>query len=277
MRALATQLSLQMGVPFVIDNKPGGSYVIGTMDLVRSAPDGYTLAYGNVVSLATNRALLSSIPYDVDKDLTLISNAVRLVNMMVVNNNLPVKNVGELIAYAKKNPGKLAFGSDGNGTTAHLGVELFKSMTGTYMLHVPYRAATSAVTDLMGGAIQLMMVNTPVAAPHAQAGRVRAIGISSSQRIPTFADVPTIAESGVPGFEVVAWGGLIGPANMPKALVTRLNAEVRTALASPVLRERFKSLGAEAEPSTPEEFRELSRRETLKWAKVVKFSGAKID
>ena len=277
MRTLATQLSLQMGVPFVIDNKPGGSYVIGTMDLVRSPPDGYTLAYGNVVSLATNRALLSSIPYDVDKDLTLISNAVRLVNMMVVNNNLPVKNVGELIAYAKKNPGKLAFGSDGNGTTAHLGVELFKSMTGTYLLHVPYRAATSAITDLMGGGIQLMMVNTPVAAPHAQAGRVRAIGISSSQRVPTFPDVPTIAESGVPGFEVVAWGGLIGPANMPKELVTRLNAEVRTALANPALRERFKSLGAEAEPSTPEEFRELSRRETLKWAKVVKFSGAKID
>ena len=122
-----------------------------------------------------------------------------------------------------------------------------------------------------------MMVNTPVAAPHAQAGRVRAIGISSSQRVATFPDVPTIAESGVPGFEVVAWGGLIGPANMPKELVTRLNAEIRTALTSPVLRERFKSLGAEAEPSTPEEFRELSRRETLKWAKVVKFSGAKID
>ena len=172
MRVLATQLSLQMGVPFVIDNKPGGSYVIGTMDLVRSPPDGYTLAYGNVVSLATNRALLPSIPYDVDKDLTLISNAVRVVNLMVATNSLPVRNVPELIAYAKKNPGKLAFASDGNGTTAHLGVELFKSMTGTYMLHVPYRAATSAMTDLIGGGIQLMMVNTPVAAPQALA-RVR--------------------------------------------------------------------------------------------------------
>ena len=277
MRALALQLSQQMGVPFVIDNKPGGSYVIGTMDLVRSPADGYTLAYGNVVSLATNRSLLSNVPYDVDKDLTLISNAVRVVNLMVVNNSLPVKNVPELIAYAKKNPGKLAFASDGNGTTAHLGVELFKSMTGTYMLHVPYRAATAAITDLIGGGIQLMMVNTPVAGPHAQAGRVRALGISSSQRTATYPDIPTIAESGVPGFEVVAWGGLIGPANMPKELVTRLNAEVRTALASPAVRERFKALGAETDPSTPEDFRELSRRETAKWAKVVKFSGAKID
>lgn len=277
MRALATQLSLQMGVPFVIDNKPGGSHVIGVMDLVRSPPDGYTLAYGNVVSLATNRALLSSVPYDVDKDLTLISNAVRVVNMMVVNNSLPVRNVPELIAYAKKNPGKLAYASDGNGTTAHLGVELFKSMTGTYMLHVPYRAATSAITDLIGGGIQLMMVNTPVAAPQAQAGRVRALGMSSDKRLAAFPDIPTIAESGVPGFEVVAWGGVIGPANMPKELVARLNAEIRTALANPVLRERFKSLGADTDPSTPEEFRELSIRETAKWAKVVRFSGAKID
>jgi tripartite-type tricarboxylate transporter receptor subunit TctC len=277
MRALATQLSLQMGVPFIIDNKPGGSYTIGTMDLVRSPPDGYTLAYGNVVSLATNRSLLPNIPYDIDKDLTLISNAVRVVNLMVVNNNLPVKSVRELIAYAKKNPGKLAFASDGNGTTAHLGMELFKSMTQTYMLHVPYKAATSGLTDLMGGGVQLMMINSPVVGPHAQAGRVRALGISGSQRSSTYPEIPTIAEAGVPGFEVVAWGGLMAPGNLPKELVTRLNTEIRTALANPVVRERFKALGAETDPSTPEEFRELARRETEKWARVIKFSGAKID
>lgn len=277
MRTLALQLSQQMGVPFVIDNKPGGSYVIGTMDLVRSPADGYTLAYGNVVSLATNRSLLVNVPYDVDKDLTLISNALRLVNLMIVNNNLPVRSVPELISYAKKNPGKLAFASDGNGTTSHLGMELFKSMTGTYMLHVPYRAVSAAITDLIGGSVQVMMVNTPVSGPHAQAGRVRALGISSSQRTSTYPDIPTIAESGVPGFEVVAWGGIVGPANMPKEIVARLNAEIRTALASPAVRERFKALGAETDPGTPEEFRELARRETVKWAKVVKFSGAKID
>jgi tripartite-type tricarboxylate transporter receptor subunit TctC len=277
MRALAQQMSAQMGVPIVIDNKPGGSYTIGTMDLVHSAPDGYTLAYGNVVSLATNKSLLPNVPYNVDKDLTLISNALRLSNLLIVNNNLPVKNVQELIAYAKKNPGKLAFASDGNGTTAHLGVELFKYMTGTDMLHVPYRAATAAMTDLISGGVQLMIINTPVSGPQAQSGRVRALGISSAQRSATYPDIPTIAEAGVPGFEVVAWGGIVGPANMPKDIVARLNTEIHTALASPAVRERFKALGAETEPSTPEQFLDLSRRETVKWAKIVKISGARID
>lgn len=277
MRALGQQLSVQMGVPVVIDNKPGGSYVIGTMDLVKSAPDGYTLAYGNVVSLATNKSLLPTVPYDVDKDLTLISNTLRLSNLMIVNNDLPVKTVPELVAYAKKNPGKLAFASDGNGTTAHLGVELFKATTGIHMLHVPYRAATAAVTDLIGGGIQMMMINTPVSGPLAQSGKVRALGISSPQRSSTYPDIPTIAESGVPGFEVTAWGGIIAPANLPKDIVARLNSEIRTALASPAVRERFKMLGADTAPSTPEEFRELSRVETAKWAKIVKFSGARID
>ncbi len=277
MRALATQLSTQLGVPIVIDNRPGGSYLIGTMELVRSPPDGYTLGYGNIVSLATNRSLIADMPYDVDKDLTLISNALRVSNLLVVNNDLPIRSVAELIAYAKKNPGKLAFASDGNGTTAHLGGELFKSMTGTDMLHVPYKAATAAVTDLIGGSVQLMIVNTPVSGPLVQAGRARALGISSSRRSPTYPDIPTIAESGVPGFEVVAWGGIVGPAHMPKEIVARLNVEIRTALASAVVRERFKALGAETDPGTPEEFRELARRETAKWAKVVKFSGAKVD
>ena len=276
MRALAQQLAAQMGVSIIIDNKPGGSYVIGTMDLVRSPPDGYTIAYGNVVSLATNKSLLANIPYDVDKDLTLVGNALRVSNLMIVNNDVPVKTVPELIAYAKKNPGKLAFASDGNGTTAHLGVELFKAMTGTHLLHVPYRAATSAVTDLIGGGIQLMMVNAPVSGPLVQAGKARALGISSPQRSPTYPDIPTIAES-VPGFEVTAWGGIVGPANMPKDVVNRLNAELRTALASPAVRERFRLLGAEPAPSSPEEFLALSRSETVKWAKIVKFSGARVD
>lgn len=276
MRTLAQQLSLQMGVPFVIDNKPGGSYVIGTTDLVRSPADGYTLAYGNVVSLATNRSLIANVPYDVDRDLTLVANTLRVSNLMIVNNDLPVRSVPELIAYARRNPGKVVFASDGNGTTAHLGLELFKSMTQTYMLHVPYRAATAAMTDLISGNVQLMMVNTPVSGPQAQAGRVRALGISSAQRSGTYPDIPPIADA-VPGFEVVAWGGLIAPANLPKDIVARLNAEVRKALASPAVRDRFKALGAETDYLPPEEFRELARRETVKWQKVVKFSGAKLD
>ncbi len=277
MRTLATQLSQQMGVPFVIDNKPGASFVIGTMEVVRAAPDGYTLGYGNIVSLATVRSLMSKVPYEVDKDLTLISNTVRVVNMLVVNNNLPVKNVSELIAYAKKNPGKQVQGTGGNGTSGHLGGELFRSMTQTSMLHVPYKATTAAIIDLISGEVQVMLENTPVLGPHVQAGRMRALGISGAQRSPNYPDIPTIAESGVPGFEVVAWGGIIAPANMPKELVTRLNAEIRTALASPAVRERFKALDAEVDPSTPEEFRELSRRETAKWAEIVRISGAKLD
>jgi tripartite-type tricarboxylate transporter receptor subunit TctC len=276
MRTLANQLSQQMGVPFVIDNKPGGSYVIGTMELVKAAPDGYTLAYGNVVSLATNKSLMANVPYDVEKDLTLVANALRVSNLMIVNNNVPVKSVPELIDYAKKNPGKLAFASDGNGTTAHLGVEMFKAMTGVQMLHVPYKAAASAMNDLMGGGVQLMMANTPVAGPQAQAGRVRAIGISSPHRSPTYPDIPAIADA-VPGFEVTAWGGIVGPAHLPKEIVARLNAEIRTALNAPAVRERFKALGAEIDPSSPEEFLELSRRETVKWAKIIKQSGARID
>jgi len=277
MRTLCDQLSRQMGVPFIIDNKPGASYVIGTMETVRAPADGYTLAYGNIVSLATNKALLSNVPYDVDKDLTLIGKAFRVVNMMIVNNNLPVKNVRELIDYAKKNPGKIAFGSGGNGTTDHLGVELFKAMTGTHLLHVPYKGTSNALTDLQGGSIQLMMSNTPIAGPAAQAGRVRALAVSSKTRSPSYPDVPTLDESGVPGFEVISWGGVMGPANLPPDVVARLNSELRKALASPAVQERFKALGAEADPSSPEEFRELSRRETEKWAKVVKFSGAKLD
>jgi tripartite-type tricarboxylate transporter receptor subunit TctC len=277
MRVLAAQLQRQMGVPFVIDNRPGGAYVIGTLELIHAPADGYTLAYGNIVSLATNRSLMPRLPYDVDKDLTLISNTLRLSNLLIVNNSLPVKNVGELIAYAKKNPGKLAFGSDGNGTTAHLGGELFKTMTGTDMLHVPYRAATTALSELIGGGIQVMIINTPVSGPQAQAGRVRALGISSAQRLPTYPDIPTIAESGVPGFEVSAWGGIVAPAHLPKELVTRLNTEIRTALGNASVRDAFKTLGAETDPSTPEQFQELARSETIKWAKVVQASGAKID
>lgn len=276
MRALALELSNQMGVPFIVENKPGASYVIGTMELIRAAPDGYTLAYGNVVSLATNSSLLAKIPYKVE-DLTLISNAFRIVNILAVNKDVPVKTIQELIVYAKQHPGKLAFGSDGNGTTSHLGMEYFKSMAGIELLHVPYKGAAAAVTDLQGGGIQLMMMNTPVAAPHLEAGRLRALGISDSKRSPAFPTVPTISESGLTGYEVFAWGGLVGPANMPKDIVDRLNQEVRKALASPALQEKFKTFGASATPSTPEEFLALSRAETKKWAAVIQASGAKID
>jgi tripartite-type tricarboxylate transporter receptor subunit TctC len=277
MRILAQQLSAQMGVAFVVENKPGASFVLGTMDIVRAPPDGYTLGYGNIVSLSINKSLLASVPYDVEKDLTLVSNCVRVFNLLAVNNKLPVGSVQELVAYAKKNPGKLTTGSSGNGTTGHLGAELFKAMTGTFIVHVPYKGSPQAINDLMAGQIDMMFDNISSIGPHAKAGRVKGIAVSGPRRSPVFPDLPTIAEAGVPGYETVAWGGVIGPAKLPPEVVSRLGREVRAALAAPTVIERFKQLDTEPDGGTPEEFMALVKRETPKWAEVIRRSGAKVD
>src|SRR5437764_2590222 len=235
MRILVQQLSQQMNVPFVVENKPGASYVLGTMDIVKAPPDGYTLGYGNIVSLAINRSLLPSLPYDVERDLTLISNVTHVFNLLAVNNDLPVRSVRELIDYAKKNPGKLTNGSSGNGTTGHLGGELFKSMTGVDIVHVPYKGSAQAINDLIGGQIQVMFDNVPSIGPHVKAGRVRGLGVSAPKRAASFPDIPTIAEAGVPGYETNSWGGIIGPARLPREVVLKLSAEIRTALRAAAL------------------------------------------
>ena len=276
-RTLADALGREMGVAIVVENRPGASNVIGTMEIVKAAPDGYTLGYGNIVSLSINRSLLASVPYDVERDLTLISNCWRVSNVLVVNNDVPVKSVRELVDYAKKHPDKLAMASGGNGTTGHLSGELFKAMTGISMLHVPYRGGGQAVTDVMGGQAQVMFDNISLLAPYAKAGRVRALAVTGARRSPVFPDLPTVAEAGITGYETVSWGGIIGPAGLPKAIVDKVNADIRKALANPALRERFKTLDTEPDGGTPQEFVELVRRETPKWAEVVKRSGAKVD
>ena len=276
MRILTEQMSKQMGQPFIVENKPGGSFVPGTMDIVKAAPDGYTLGYGNIVSLATNKYLLPNIPYDVEKDLTLISNCVVVFNMLAVSPSLPVKTVAELIDYAKKNPGKLSNGSSGNGTTGHLGGELFKHMAGVNIVHVPYKGSAQAINDLMSGNIQVMFDNVPSIGPHAKAGRVRALGVSSPKRAATMPDVPAISET-VPGYETDSWGGVIGPARLPREIVTRLHAEIRKALAAPSVQERYRQLETEADGGTPEEFLARVKREQPKWEQVIKRSGAKVD
>src|SRR3954454_11046404 len=215
MRILTQQMSQQMNVPIVVENKPGASYVLGTMDLVKAPPDGYTLGYGNIVSLAINRSLLPSLPYDVERDLTLVSNVTFVFNMLAVSNDLPVRSVAELIAYAKKNPGKLTNGSSGNGTTGHLGAELFKTMAGVDIVHVPYKGSAQAISDLMGGQIQVMFDNVPSIGPHVKAGRVRGLGVSSPRRAASFPDIAAIGET-VPGYETNSWGGVIGPAKLPR-------------------------------------------------------------
>src|SRR2546423_3513353 len=277
MRILLQQLSQRMNVPFVVENKPGASFVLGPMDVVKAPPDGYTLGYGNIVSLAINRSLLPSLPYDVEKDLTLISNVTHVFNLLAVSNNLPVHTVAELIDYAKRNPGKLTNGSSGNGTTGHLGGELFKAMTGIEVVHVPYKGSAQAINDLMGGQIQVMFDNVPSIGPHVKAGRVRGLGVSAPKRAASFPDIPTIAEAGVPGYETNSWGGIIGPAKLPRDIVLRLNKEIRTALAAPPVVERYKQLDTDPDAGTPEEFLELVRRETPKWGEVIRRSGAKVD
>jgi tripartite-type tricarboxylate transporter receptor subunit TctC len=276
MRILVQQLSAQMGQPFVVENKPGAAFVPGTMDIVKAAPDGYTLGYGNIVSLAVNRTLLPKLPYDVEKDLTLISNCVLGFNMLVVTNGLPVKNVRELIEYAKKNPGKLTNASSGNGTTGHLGGELFKFMTGTDIVHVPYKGSPQAINDLISGNIQVMFDNSSSISPHVKSGRVRALGVSAPKRSALFPDIPAIAEV-VPGYETNTWGGVMGPARLPAEITKTLSLEIRRALSTPAVAERYRQLDTEPDGSGPEAFLELVRKETPKWGEVIRRSGAKID
>jgi tripartite-type tricarboxylate transporter receptor subunit TctC len=277
MRILTAEMSKRLGVPFVIINKPGANFVIGTMDIVKAPPDGYTLGYGNIVSLAINYGLLPSVPYEIDKDLTLISNCVRVFNLLAVNNAVPVGSVRELIDYAKKYPDKLVMASGGNGTTGHLGGELFKAMTGTTMLHVPYRGSAQAINDVISGEAHVIFDNLASIARYAKAGRVRALGVSGLRRSPLFPDIPTIAEAGVPGYQTIAWGGIIGPAKLPKDIVEKLHREIVAALQSPAVRKRFAELDTDPDGSTPLEFLELTRRERPRWAEVIKRSGAKLD
>jgi len=276
-RILATELVKQMGQQIVIDNRPGGAQTIGTDMVVHATPDGYTIGYANVVTLAINKSLLPKQPYDPDKDLVLIGQFLSTFNLLAVTNTLPVKSVRELIDYAKRNPGKLLNASAGNGTTGHLGGELFKIMTGTQIVHVPYKGSPQGIQDLIAGQVQLMFDNLTSISQHVRAGKVRGLGVSSLKRTPVFPDIPTISEAGVPGYETNAWGGLVVPVGTPRTIVLKLNAEVNKALQSPALKERYAQIEAEPVGGTPEEFAAYVKKETAKWADVVKKSGAKLD
>ena len=276
-RILAAELVKQMGQQIIIDNWPGAVQTIGTAMIVRANPDGYTLGYANVVTLAINKALLAKLPYDPDRDLALVGQFLSTYNLLAVANSLPVKSVKELIDYARLNPGRLLNCSSGNGTTGHLGGELFKIMTGTQFVHVPYKGSAQCLTDLASGQIQLIFDNLTSIAPHVKAGRVRGLGVSSMRRSLIFPDIPTIAEAGVPGYETNSWGGMVVPARTPRAIVTKLNAEINKALQSPELRERYAAIEAEPTGGTPEQFAAFVKTEAVKWADVVKKSGAKVD
>lgn len=275
-RVLADGLRGLLGQPLIIDNKPGAGGGIGMAELARAEPDGYTLGYANVVTLAINRSLYAKLPYDPDA-LTGIAISGTVQNALVVRNELPVKTVAGLIALAKSRPGNLTMGSAGNGTTGHLGGELFKALTNTYMVHVPYRGSPAAVQDLIGGQIDLMFDNLSSIGPHIRNGRVRALAVSGSRRSSIFPELPTMQEAGVPGYETTAWGGLVGPRGLPDEIVQRLNREVNRAIQLPAIRERYQQLAVETMASPPSLIMAMAKVETPRWAEVVKRSGARVD
>jgi len=275
-RILGEALGRGLNQVVIIDNKPGASGNIGMSDISRAAPDGYTIGYANVGTLAINRALFSKLPYDPDA-LVPIALLGYVQNALVVRKDLPAANVKELIALAKSKPGQLTIGSAGNGTTGHLGGELFRSLTNTEMVHVPYRGSPQAIQDLMGGQLDVMFDNLSSIAPHIKGDRVRVLGVSGAARSPLFPELPTIAEAGVPGYETVAWGGIVAPPGTPPALVKQLNDAINAQLQDPAVAKRYENLGFEVLSGPPTRLTELAAKETPIWADMVKRSGAKID
>lgn len=282
-RALAPELSKAFGQTFVIENKPGAGGNPGTAEVAKST-DGHTILMGTVGTHGINQSLYPKLPYDPVKDFAPITLVAAVPNVLVLNpakaQQYGINSVADLIKAAKANPGKLNMASSGNGTSIHLAGELFKSMTGTFMLHFPYRGSGPALIDLMGGNTDLMFDNLPSALPHIKSGKLKAIAVTSAKRSEAMLDLPTIEEAGGPalkGYEASSWFGLLAPASMPAEQVARLQRETAKALATPALKERLASQGAIASGNTSAEFAALIAKETKKWAQVVKVSGAKVD
>lgn len=276
-RAIGQKLSDGLGQSVVIDNRPGAGTAIGAEATAKSAPDGYTIMLGTVSSHAINPALTPGLKYDPVKDFAPVSLVASIPFALLVHPSLPAKNVRELVALAKVKPGSLNFSSAGNGTSNHLAGELFKSMTGTFMVHIPYRGSAPALNDLLAGQVNLMFDLVLTAQSHVKSGAARALAVTGMERSAALPGVPTVAESGVPGFEVSAWFGFFAPAGTPAAIVTALNVETVKAMRAQDLRERLASQGAEAVTNTPEQFSAYVKDELAKWTRVVKASGLKAE
>jgi len=266
----------QLGQAVVVDNRPGAGGNIGADQVAKSPADGYTLVMGTVGTHSINGALYSKMPYDMVRDFAPVAHVASAPNLLVVNNDLPVKTVAELVAYMKANPGKLSFGSPGVGTSVHVSGELFKSLTGTQMVHVPYKGRQFAIPDLVGGSIQVMFDNMPSALPMAKDGKIRALAQTTAKRSPAAPDVPTVGET-VPGFEATTWFAVFAPAGTPREVVLKVNTEMQRVFKLPDVADKLKALGLETWISTPEELSAYQAKEITKWAKVVKDSGAKAD
>jgi tripartite-type tricarboxylate transporter receptor subunit TctC len=275
--APAERISEAFGQPFVVDNRPGAGGNLGAELVAKSAPDGYTLVMGTVGTHAINPNLYAKMPYDHVKDFAPVLLVAGVPNVLEVNPKLPVHTLSQFVAYAKAHPGELNFASSGSGTSIHLSAELFKTMAGVSMQHVPYKGSAPALQDLVGGQVQLMFDNLPSSLPLIKAGKLRAIAVTSAARAAALPGVPTIAESGYPGFEASSWFGLLAPAGTPAAVIAKLNAEGNRWLATPEAQEKLQAQGANAAGGTPADFAKHIALETAKWAKVVKESGAKVD
>jgi tripartite-type tricarboxylate transporter receptor subunit TctC len=268
-RLLGQKLGEALGVSVVIDSRPGAGGSIASAQVARARPDGQTIIMGHIGTLGVNPSLYPNLAYDPLTSFAHISMLARVHNVLAVNPGVPANSVEELIAYAKRNPGKLNYGSGGNGSAAHIATAAFMVATGTQLTHVPYRGTAPAVTDLLGGQIQMMMTGAPAILPHSSAGSLRALGVSSDKRIPAAPEIPTIAEAGVPGFEASQWYGVLAPAGTPRPIIERLNAEVRKALASKEIVDALSRDGAEPWAMSPEEFHDFIAREIPRWAVVV--------
>jgi len=275
-RLLCDWLSRHFGQTFFIDHKPGAGSNIGVAELARSAPDGYTLGWITVASHGINPTLYAKLPFDPVKDFAPVSMTGTFPNLLVVNNNVPVRTVPELIALARKEPGKLAFASSGQGTSLHLSGEMFKVMTGTDMLHIPYKGGGPGIADVISGVVHMTFGNMPTVLPHAKAGRVRAIAVTSPDRWFTAPEIPAIAET-VPGFQAMSWHGVAFPAATPPAIVDKLADAIRQAMASTEMKERYASGGSKAISTTPREFAAFIKEEIERWAPVVRASGARVE
>ena len=276
-RLLAPEMARPLGQPVVVENRPGGALTIGIDAVAKSSPDGYTIGMGPIGALAITRHMVAKLPYDIERDLQPVALIARGHLLLAVTPGLPVHSVRELIDYAKKNPGKLVNASSSNGSPGHVAGELFKYMTGTDIVHVPYKGGALAIVDLISGHVQVMWESLNSIAPYARSGKVRALAVSGARRSPAFPELPTIAEAGVPGYEAGTWSGVIAPAGISRAVLDRLNAAVNEAARSPAFKERFTVIGDEPAGGTPEGFAETIKRDSARWAEVVKRSGAKID
>ena len=275
-RLVAVKMGEQLGQPVVVDNRAGANSNVGAEVVAKSAPDGYTL-YVYTIANTINASLYAKLGYDPVKDFEPIGLIAKIPNILVVNNGVPVKSVADYIRFAKESKDGVTFASSGSGSSIHLSGEMFKMQTRLNMLHVPYRGSAPAVTDLLGGQVQSMFDNAPSALPHVQAGKLRAIAITSAQRSPLLPDVPTVAESGLPGFDVQSWFGLAAPAGTPKPIIAQLNTTLGAVLAAPDVRQRLPDLLATPEPGTPEQLRDFALAEMKRWREVVKQSGAKAE